>query len=124
MGQLAVTDNLGIGVIHLQRLQQMPEGSFLGLGAGVLGIAFLVSAALVAHPDGVLVVVAGMGPDEVLMAGLIQQTVSRDIIMVSCEPEPGMMTGNEVLNGEPTVATRCAAVDDNQIYATHVELRV
>ena len=115
MGQFAVSYDLGIRVIHLQRLEQVPERRLLGLGAGVSRFPLLIQPTLIAYADGVLVVVAGMGPDQVLMPGLIQLPVTRDIIVVPCEPEPGIVAGNEVLDGEPTVAAYRAAVDDDEI---------
>ena len=119
MGQFAVSYDLGIRVIHLQRLEQVPERRLLGLGAGVSRFPLLIQPTLIAYADGVLVVVAGMGPDQVLMPGLIQLPVTRDIIVVPCEPEPGIVAGNEVLDGEPTVAAYRAAVDDDEIDFTH-----
>ena len=51
VGQLAVAENLGVGVIRLQRPQQRPHGVLLGLGAGVGRMAVGEQTALVADAD-------------------------------------------------------------------------
>ena len=64
--ELAVADNLSIGVVHLQRVEQREESPFLGRGAGVGSTAFLIETTLVADADRVGIVVAGMGADHLL----------------------------------------------------------
>ena len=51
VGQLAVAENLGVGVIRLQGLQQGLHGVLLGLGAGVGRMAVGEQTALVADAD-------------------------------------------------------------------------
>ena len=87
-GQLAVTEDLGIGVVDLQRLQQVPHGGFLLLGAGVGSMAVGQQATLVADADGVLVVVPCMGSRQVLVPRLVHLAVAGDVIVVAGEPEP------------------------------------
>ena len=48
VGQLAVAKDFGIGVVLLQRLQQGPQGMFLGFSAGVGRMAVGEQTALVA----------------------------------------------------------------------------
>ena len=72
----------------------------LRFGTSILRTAQGVETSLVAHTDGVLVVVAGMCPDEVLVTGLVDLAVTRDIIMVAGEAEACLVTGDERRNGE------------------------
>ena len=48
VGQVAVTEDAGIGVGLLQATEQAQQGAFLPRGAGVGGVAVLVQATLVA----------------------------------------------------------------------------
>jgi len=120
MRQLTVTENLGIGVVNLERLQQSPQGVLLSLGAGVFRDAVLVESSLVADADGMLVVVPGMGSDEVLMTSLVGLSIAGDVIMVAGEPESRLVTGNQPGDRERTVATRRATMNDNKIYFSHI----
>ena len=97
----------------------MPEGGFLSLSASVGLTTLLIETTFVTNTNGVLIVVACMGTDEILMAGLIDRSITGDVIMIAGEPEAGVVTGNEVLDGEPTVSASGAAVDDDEIYLTH-----
>ena len=124
MGQLAVAEDLGIGIIDLQRLQQMPHGGFLLLGAGVGSFSVGQQSTLVANADGVLVIVPGMGSWQVLVPRLVQLTVTGDIVVVAGEPEAGLMTGYQLGDGERAVAARRRAVDNNQINLSHNNLCV
>ena len=81
--QFAVADNLGIGIVLLQREEQREESFFLGRGAGVGSAALLVETALVANADGVGVVVAGMGADHLFGAAEVELTITGDVIVVA-----------------------------------------
>ena len=119
MGQLAVAENLGVGVVRLQGLQQVPEGSLLLSGAGVGRMAVREQAALVADADGVLVVVTGMGPGQVLVAGLVDLAVAGDVVVVAGESESCLVAGDEVLHRERTVFAGGTTVNHNQVYSSH-----
>ena len=114
-----MTEDDGIGIIGLQRAEQGHEGRLLFPGTGVGRDALGRQSTLIAHPDGVLVVVAGMCPRQVVVPRLIQLTIASDVVVVAAEPEAGIVAGNEVLYGESTVSARGAAVNDNQINAAH-----
>ena len=79
------------------------QGVLLGCRAGVGVSTFGCKPALVADADRVLVVVAGMCPRQILVACLIQLSVTGDVVVVAGEPEAGVVTGDEVLDREPTV---------------------
>ena len=119
MGQFAVAENLGIRVVHLQGLQQGPQGVLLGFGAGVSRMAVGEQTALVADTDRVGVEMAGMGTDEVLVPGLVGLSVAGDVIVVSREAEAGLMTGNERGDREWAVFARRGTVNDYKVYSSH-----
>ena len=119
MGQLAVAENLGVGVVLLERLQQMPEGGLLLRRAGVGRVTVGKQTALVADADGMGVVVAGVGTGEVLMTGLVKLAVAGDVVVVAGETETGRVAGNQRLHRERTVLARRTAMNDNQINLSH-----
>jgi hypothetical protein len=98
VGEVAMAEDAGIGVVGLERLQQVPEGGFLCRCTGVAGVAFRGETSLIADAKGVLVVVAGMGAGEILMTSLIDMAIASDVVMVTGEPEAGIMAGYEVLD--------------------------
>ncbi len=82
-GEVAVTDDLGIGVVGAEALQQLYHGALLGRRAGVGGIAVLVEAALVADADGAGVVVLGVGTYHLFGTAGIDLPVLGDVVVVT-----------------------------------------
>ena len=121
--QVAVAQNQRLGVVFAQVFQQGPEGGLLLWGAGVLGTALGVQSALVADADGVLVVVAGVGADEVLVACLVHLAVAGDVVVVAGESEPAVVAGDERRHREGLVLPRRTAVNDYQINLSHISHR-
>ena len=119
IGEVSVAQDDGLGVVLAQRLQQGMQGGFLLGGAGVLGTAVLVQSALVADADRVLVVVAGMGTRQVLVARLEQLTVTLDVVVVAGVSVPSVVAGDERRHGEVLRLSRRTAVNDYQIYLSH-----
>ena len=119
IGEVAVAQDDGLGVVLAQRAQQGMQGGLLLGGAGVLGTAVLVQSALVADANRVLVVVAGMGTGEVLVARLVQLAVTLDVVVVAGEAEAGVVAGDERRHGEVLRFARCTAVNNYQIYLSH-----
>ena len=119
--QLAVAQDVGIGVVYLQAAEQGDEGSTLGRGAGVGGAALLVESAFVADADGMGIVVAGVHTHLGLVAGLVHLTVTLDVVVIAYAlvVETGVVTGTEHFDGEALVAARGAAVNDNEIDLSH-----
>ena len=117
--QFAVAENLGVGVVRLQGLQQGPQGVLLGFGARVGRMAVGEQAALVADTDAVGVEVAGMGTDEVLVPGLVGLPVSGDVVVIAGEAEAGLVAGNERGDRVRTVFAGGTAVNDNKVYSSH-----
>ena len=111
--QVAVTEDDGLGVVDAKRLQQGVQSGFLRCSAGVLGTALGIETALVADADAVLVVVAGVGAGEVLVAGLVQLTVALYVVVVAGEAEAAVVAGDERGHGEwPVLAGRRTVNND------------
>jgi len=89
------------------------QSGFLRCGAGVLGTALGVETALVADADAVLVVVAGMGAGEVLVAGLIYLAVAFNVVVVASEAEAAVVAGDERGDGERPVLARRRTVNND-----------
>ena len=81
--ELTVADDLGIGIVLLQRTEQREEGLFLSRGAGIGSLAMGIEATLVADTDGVGVVVAGVGTDHLLGATEVELSVAGDVVVVA-----------------------------------------
>ena len=90
--ELTMADNLGIGIILLQRTEQREEGLLLSRGTGIGGLAMGIEATLVADTDGVGVVVAGVGTDHLFGAAKVELSVAGDVVVVAATlPAAGLM---------------------------------
>ena len=115
-GQVAVADDLGIGIVCAEALQQLCHASLLGRSAGVGGMAVAVEAALVADADAVGVVAAGMGARLVLWAAGIYHSILRDVIVVADVVETTrLVAGFQLLHREVPVGTGGTAMYHNQV---------
>ena len=118
--QVAVAQDLGIGIIHAQAMQQFLHRHFLCQGTGVGRMAVLVESALIADTYGVGVVVAGMSPCDSLRPAGIEGAVLGDVIVIADGVEAaGLMTGFQLFNSEVLVHSRGAAMHHNQIDVSH-----
>ena len=90
--ELTVADDLGIGIILLQRTEQREEGLFLSRGTGIGSLAMGIETSLVADADGVGVVVAGMGANHLFGTNEVQLSVAGDVVVVATAlPAAGLM---------------------------------
>ena len=119
--KVAMTEDGGIGVVFLQTAEQSDEGLLLFGRSGIGRTAVGVKTALIADADAVLVVVLGMGTDEVFMTRLVHLTITGDVIVVGGEAETGLVAGDEVSDRKRPVAARGATVDDDEVDATHLK---
>ncbi len=120
MGEVAVTDNLGVGVVLLQVLEEEPQGGLLLRSAGVLGTAFLVQTALIADADGVLVVVADMGSGEFLRPSFLDGALTIDVPVVAALGEaPGLVPAVDVVDGDSLRESCGGAVYDDVQHVLH-----
>jgi len=120
--QFAMADDLGIGIVLLQGAEQREEGLLLGRGAGVGGAAFLVETALVTDADGVGIVVAGVGADHLFGTAEVQLSVAGDVVVIAAAL-PAALLVHLVEHPQRQVLVRSArrAVNDNQIYFSHIK---
>ena len=114
-----MAEDVRLGVLAPKLFQQFLQGDLLLRRTGIGRFAVGRQPALVADADGVLVVASGMCTDELLVAGVVCRAVLSDVVVVTGEPEAGIVACDEVLDGEPTVTARGAAVDNDQINFTH-----
>ena len=118
--QVAMAQDLGIGIIHAQAMQQFLHRHFLCQGTGVGGMAVRVESALIADTYGVGVVVAGMSPCDALRPAGIEGAVLGDVIVIADGVEAAcLMTGFQLFNSEVLVHSRGAAMHHNQIDVSH-----
>ena len=75
----------------------------LCFGSRVGWTAVGIEASFVADADGVLVVMTGMGTDQVLMTGLIGLAIAGDVVVVSGETESCLVAGDERRDWERAV---------------------
>ena len=119
--QVAVAEDLGIGIVGLQGAEKGDEGMLLGRGACVGRGAVLVKTALVADTDAVRIILwADVSTNHLFGAADVQLSVAGDVVAVAAAlPAFSLMTGIQCLKGERAVATGCRAVNHNQINLSH-----
>ena len=119
VGEVAVTENPGVGMISFQATEQAQQGAFLLQCAGVGGIAVLVEAPFVTDAERVLIVAYGVGAQQLLVARLVGPAVAGDVVVVARESEPFRVTADEGCHRKVLVRARGRTVDDNQINVAH-----
>ena len=118
--QLAVSQDLGVGIVELQRAEQGDEGLALLGGAGVGRTALGVEASLVADADAVGIVVAGVGSGLLLAAALVQLAVAGDVVVVAALlPATGAVHLVEHLERDVLVGPTGRTVDDDEVDLSH-----
>ena len=109
-----MSEDLGIGVVCLQTVEQGQEGALLGFCPGVCMLAFLIEAAFIADTDTVLVEVLGMGSLYCFGTGGVEFAVLGDVVVVADTVEASCpVAGFQVFHKEVPVAARGAAVNDD-----------
>ena len=106
IGQVAVAEDLSIGMLFLQATQQCEQRLFLHGRACVGRITLLVETTFVADAERVPVVVFGMGTDQILVARLVGLAIAGDVIVVARESELVLVTSDEGCHGKILVAAR------------------
>ena len=86
--QVAMTHNLGIGMLALQTTEQVEKSAPLSWCTGVGGLTAAIESAFVAHAEGVGVIAACMGTYKLFVAGLVHRAVAPHVVVVAGEPEP------------------------------------
>ena len=109
-----MADDLGIGIVCAEALQQLCHASLLGRSAGVGGMAVAVEAALVADADAVGVVAAGVGARHFLGTAGIDFAVFGDVVVVADGLEASrLVAGFEVFYCEVLGGSRSGTVNDD-----------
>lgn len=115
VGQLAVADDAGRGILGSELLQQLIERVLLGLGTGIGRMTMLIETALIDDAKGTVVVVAGMDALDSLWQQGYDIAIAAYIVVVTALAVLGLATGNEVLHTERPVALVGHAVDDDEL---------
>ena len=120
VGQIAVADDLSLGVGQLQTLQEVVEGGLLRRCTGILVATLRVETTFVTDANGVLVVVAGMGSSHFLRTTEMDFSIAGYIVVVAATGIAfGSMTAVEVFEAEGLITARCAAVQHDQLHFEH-----
>lgn len=114
VGQFTVPEDVGIGVLRMQFLQQRIECPSLGDRSRVTRLSVRVESSLVADADRTEVVVAGVDTLHTLGQDWDDFAVAAHIVVVAGLAEAGFAGVDQLLHSERTVATGGRAVDYQQ----------
>ena len=118
--EVAVTEDLCVGVIRLQTAEQSQEGPFLGRGSRIIDIAVGIEASFVTDAYRMGIVATGMGTSHLLGATPVGMPVLRDVVVIPDGLETTcQMTGLQIFDGEILCDSRRRAVNHNKINSTH-----
>ena len=119
--EITMPHNQRLGVALLQIFKQHFHGTLLRLCTCVFGTTLSVESALVAHADGVLVVVLAVSANLLLRPPRPDHTFAVDIVMVADVLEPAMryVVAPTFRECEPLPLRGGRAVDDNQCNGSH-----
>lgn len=118
--ELAVAEDLGIGIIELQGSEQGDKSGTLGRSTGVSGSAFLVEASLVTDTNRVGIVVAGMSSDHLFRTALMELTIASDVVVVATAvPAFGSVHLVEKLERYMLVRAACCTMNYYKINSSH-----
>ena len=115
-GKVAMTQDLGIGIVEGESVEEVFQRILLGWSASVGRLAFLVETTLVADSDAMGVVVAGVSPHLGFWTAGIDHAILRNVIVVTDALEAScLVAGFRGFYWEVLVNTCGTAVDHNQI---------
>ena len=114
-GEVAVTEDLGIGEVEAEAAEQFFHGDLLCFGAGVGRTTLGIESAFVADAYAVLVVVESVGAYFVLGAAGVEGAVAGDVVVIADTViATGFMAGFELLDGETLGDSRRAAMQHDE----------
>ena len=119
IGEVAVTQDLCLGMFPFESLEQVKKCSLLFDGPGIGCSAFLVKASFIAYTQRTAVVATGMSTNELLVSCLGNGAVACDVVVVAREPEAIAVVADELHHGISPIATGGGAVHYDEIDATH-----
>jgi hypothetical protein len=113
--QVVVTDNQGVGVALMEIFQEPAEGCLLLCRTRVGGLTADVEATLVAHADGVAVVVQTVGTNHPFRsAGLNLSVTTDDVVVADTEfPTSLAMPRIYLSGGRCLVGPYCRTMNDD-----------
>jgi hypothetical protein len=115
-----VTEDLGIGIVCPEGLQELEQYVFLESVTGVGRIAVLVESSLVADTDATGIKAFGMCSDHLFRSSEMELTVPGDVVVVTAAAKaPSPMVAFELLEAIAFIAPRSRAVDDDLLYLSH-----
>ena len=107
VGEVAMAEDAGIRMDFLQATEQAQQGTFLGFGASVGGMAVLVKATFVTDTEAVLVVAFGMGTYQLFMARLVGLAIAGDVVVVARKTEAVGVAADKSCDRKVLVRARC-----------------
>lgn len=114
-GEVAVTEDLGIGEVDAEAAEQFFHGDLLCFGAGVGRTTLGIESAFVADAYAVLVEVEGVGAYFVLGSAGVEGAVAGDVVVIAdAAIATGFMAGFELLDGETLGDSRRAAMQHDE----------
>lgn len=114
-GEVAVTEDLGIGEVDAEAAEQFFHGDLLSFGAGVGRTTLGIESAFVADAYAVLVEVEGVGAYFVLGSAGVEGAVAGDVVVIAdAAVATGFMAGFELLDGETLGDSRRAAMQHDE----------
>ena len=115
-----MTEDLCVGIIHLQTAEQGQQRVLLGWCTRISGFAVGIETALVANAYRMGIVAADMGSCHLLGATPMRVPVLRDVVVVPDGLETTcQMTGFEGFDGKVMGDSSRRAVNDDQINSSH-----
>lgn len=111
-----MADDAGLRVLGGQVFQQVKHGFLLGFGASVGSAAVGIETTLVADSKGTAVVVAGMGPTDVLGENGDYLAIHTDVVVVGGLAEAADACGNQGFNTEGACDLGRTAVNDQEFH--------
>lgn len=118
-GQVAMTQDAGVGMCCLQPPEQCEQCLLLSSGARVGAAALRIEASLVAHAERVLVVARGVCPFQMFVSRLVALPVARDIVVIARVSEAFGMAAYECHDGKGLVGACGRAVHHDQVNVSH-----
>ena len=119
VGQVTVTQDLGLGMFPFESFEQVKQSSLLSDCPGIVVVAVLVKASLIAHAQRMAVVSYGVGTDELLVACLIGLAIAGDVVVIARESEAIRVVTYELHHGIALVAAGGTAMNDDKINSSH-----
>ena len=119
-GEVAVTEDLGIGEVNAEAAEQFFHGDLLSFGTGVGRTTLGIESAFVADAQTVGVVAADMRTGLCHGTERLYIAVPADVIVITCAGEaPAQVVCCQVMFGVATVTAGSGTVNDDEVDKSH-----